>query len=133
MFGKHVSEKMLRQDLGNEVEICYELLSSLASLLKLGLAIAWTAFIYCFLANKSFLPRCHGKIKTEKQFIILVLIRLTLVTKKQSNESKRLSEIKRRSLRRKHAVIVTHIYVLSVTVLTLWVAPPEMFSSWYTS
>ena len=51
-----------------------------ALLLKLGLAIAWTAFIYCFLANKSFLPRCHGKIKTEKLFIILVLIRLTLVT-----------------------------------------------------
>lgn len=36
MFGKHVSEKMLREDLGNEAEICYELLSSLASLLKLG-------------------------------------------------------------------------------------------------
>ena len=90
VFGKHVSEKMLREDLRNEVEICYELFSSLASLLKLGLAIAWTAFIYCFLANKSFLPRCHGKIKTEKLFIILVLIRVILVTKKkQSNESKR--------------------------------------------
>ena len=88
MFGKHVSEKMLREDLGNEVEICYELLSSLASLLKLGLAIAWTTFIYCFLANKSFLPRCHGKIKTEKLFIILVLIRLTLVTKKKSSQMK---------------------------------------------
>jgi len=25
----------------------------------------------------------------------------------------------------------SQIYVLSVTVLTLWVAPPEMFSSWY--
>ena len=84
MFGKHVSEKMLREDLRNEAEICYELLSSLASLLKLGLAIAWTAFIYCFLANKSFLPRCHGKIKTEKLFIILVLIRVTLVKKKSS-------------------------------------------------
>jgi len=84
MFGKHVSEKMLREDLGNEVEICYELLSSLASLLKLGLAIAWTAFIYFFLANKSFLPGCQGKIKTEKLFIILVLIRLTLVTKKKA-------------------------------------------------
>ena len=23
------------------------------------------------------------------------------------------------------------IYVLSVTVLTLWVAPPEMFYGWY--
>ena len=23
------------------------------------------------------------------------------------------------------------IYVLSVTVLTLWVAPPEMFCNWY--
>ena len=25
----------------------------------------------------------------------------------------------------------THIYVLSVTMLTLWVAPVEMFYSWY--
>jgi len=28
-------------------------------------------------------------------------------------------------------VFLTHIYVLSVTVLTLWVAPPEMFCNWY--
>ena len=28
-------------------------------------------------------------------------------------------------------IFLTHIYVLSVTVLTLWVAPPEMFCSWY--
>ena len=28
-------------------------------------------------------------------------------------------------------IFLTHIYVLSVTVLTLWVAPPEMFYSWY--
>ena len=24
-----------------------------------------------------------------------------------------------------------HVYLLSVTVLTLWAAPPEMFCSWY--
>ena len=29
-------------------------------------------------------------------------------------------------------IFLTHIYVLSVTVLTLWVAPPEMFCNWYT-
>ena len=28
-------------------------------------------------------------------------------------------------------IFLTHIYVLFVTVLTLWVAPPEMFFSWY--
>ena len=28
-------------------------------------------------------------------------------------------------------IFLTHIYVLSVTVLTLWVAPPEMFCNWY--
>ena len=28
-------------------------------------------------------------------------------------------------------IFLTLIYVLSVTVLTLWVAPPEMFYSWY--
>ena len=28
-------------------------------------------------------------------------------------------------------IFLTQIYVLSVTVLTLWVAPPEMFCSWY--
>ena len=28
-------------------------------------------------------------------------------------------------------IFLTHIYVLSVTVLTLWLAPPEMFCNWY--
>ena len=28
-------------------------------------------------------------------------------------------------------IFLSHIYVLSVTVLTLWVAPPEMFCNWY--
>ena len=28
-------------------------------------------------------------------------------------------------------IFLTHLYVLSVTVLTLWVAPPEMFCNWY--
>ena len=28
-------------------------------------------------------------------------------------------------------IFLTQIYVLSVAVLTLWVAPPEMLSSWY--
>ena len=28
-------------------------------------------------------------------------------------------------------IFLTHIYVLSVTVLTSWVAPPEVFYSWY--
>ena len=28
-------------------------------------------------------------------------------------------------------IFLTHIYVLSVTVLTLWVATPEMFCNWY--
>ena len=28
-------------------------------------------------------------------------------------------------------IFLTHIYVLSGTVLTLWVAPSEMFCSWY--
>ena len=28
-------------------------------------------------------------------------------------------------------IFLTHIYVLSVTVLALWVAPPEMFCNWY--
>ena len=28
-------------------------------------------------------------------------------------------------------IFLTQIYVLSVTVLTLWVAPPKMFCSWY--
>ena len=28
-------------------------------------------------------------------------------------------------------IFLTHIYVLSVAVLTLWVAPPEMFYHWY--
>ena len=28
-------------------------------------------------------------------------------------------------------VFLTHIYVLFVAVLTLWVAPPEMFCNWY--
>ena len=30
-----------------------------------------------------------------------------------------------------YGIFLTHIYVLSVTVLTLWVAPPEMFCNWY--
>ena len=29
-----------------------------------------------------------------------------------------------------YVIFPTHVYVLSVTVLTLWVAPPEMFCSW---
>ena len=28
-------------------------------------------------------------------------------------------------------IFLSHIYVLSVTVLTLWVAPPQMFCNWY--
>ena len=28
-------------------------------------------------------------------------------------------------------IFLTHIYVLSVTVLTLWVAPPEIVCNWY--
>ena len=39
------------------------------------------------------------------------------------------SVIRKRRVRKDS--VWTHIYVLSVTVLTLWVAPPEMFYSWY--